>query len=76
MFYTHLWGDYNNKKNQQKQKPDTNNNTKTEKTRTMTTTDTGVNNIMMPLFLQVLASNFMDKHRKALDEGRDEDSSM
>lgn len=29
----------------------------------MTTTDTGINDIMMPLFLQVLASTFMDKHK-------------
>lgn len=47
-----------------------------EQTRTMTTTDTSINNIMMPLFLQVLASNFIDKHRNALDKGRDEDRSM
>lgn len=62
-----MWGDYNERKKQQQH------NTKTEQTRTMTTTDTSINNIMMPLFLQVIASNFMDKHKKALDKGRDED---
>lgn len=39
----------------------------------MTTTDTSINDIMMPLFLQVLASTFMEKHKNALDKRGDED---
>lgn len=56
-----------------KEKRNNNNNAKTEQTRTMTTTDISINNMMMPPFLKALTSNFRDKHRNALDKGRDED---
>lgn len=44
------------------------NNIKPEQNRTMAKTDSDINKIRTATFLQVLLSNFMDKHRSALDK--------
>lgn len=46
----------------------TENNIKPEQNRTMATTDSDISKITTATFLQVLLSNFTDKHRSALDK--------